>query len=135
MDNVKNNSSYKFSEIILSLVLLVSAGVSFSISVPYLYGSALNMEGVSGIKMRGGPPRQHIQMGVPNIWLKNVTEELGKKGLAVHVAKRGPKVWFINASLDNSLNESDLRGLKIFLERYGVELKNNSEIHVKLTGF
>ena len=128
-----NDNSYKFSEILLSFALVIAVSASFS--MPSLYGVAKNMSNLSGIKMRGGLQRQNIQVGVPFVWLKNVTSKLEGKGSKVFISRKSESTWFVNASINNNLSELEKNELKIFLEHYSIDLTKTDEIHVKLTGY
>ena len=137
MENIKTDKthvSYKLSELFVSLLLVVTVAVSFSIS--HHYNSGVNVESMNLNelpRMRGGPVRQVIKMGSPESWLKAFNQKLKSHNIDVAVSQL-ETVWFIDASIDSSVPYSIQNELKVFLSRYGVDTNNIHALHITLMG-
>lgn len=129
--NVPDSNTYKLSEVFLSFLLVISAGLSFSVTHT---SSRVLDDGTTNLPRMRGPERQHIQMGVPEAWINNVTNELKAKGINVSISKL-KDAWFVDAVFSNSLSDSEYRELVIFLERHGVNAATIKEFHITLTGY
>ena len=129
-----NDTSFKISEVILSFLLVIAVGSSFSITHQYTATAKDSISSLSYLPRMRGKPRQHIQVGVPDVWLNVFTETLNNKGGEVKVS-RIMNAWLIDVVINKSLSYEDNKTLKIFLERYGVNTKNMKEFHLTITGF
>ena len=113
------------SELTISLVLVVSVGVSLT---TFHQSNGIGPELAGLPQMRGEETRQIIRSGVPEVWLEQLETTLYDLDVEM-VISRYEDIWLIDIFLNQPVDKK----IQIVLERYGIKLDESDELKVALT--